>query len=265
MLSLKTTLRYTGPIFDTHTHGIDTESLDLMVSIQKRFGVEKCVLICHSPGIMRYAKKKYPGLFVFAKYFSGTMRFTEGVHSIAREIRSIREEGYHLAKMQSAPMMRGRARVGPEDLRLHEDGMAPMFEALQEEDLKFILHVSDPDTYYTQRYTDKTTYSTKERDLAELEGVLARYYNLQFQIAHFASQPEARRLGNLARWFETYSNFNIDTSSARWMSRELSKNPADSKEFIEKYSSRIQFGTDCVGFTDDVNYYEGRYSALRTL
>ena len=49
------------------------------------------------------------------------------------------------------------------------------------------------------------------------------------------------------------------------MSRELSKDPQKAREFIIKYSDRMHFGTDCVGYTLERSYYEGRYLALRLL
>jgi predicted TIM-barrel fold metal-dependent hydrolase len=256
---------FKGPIFDAHTHGIDPDSLDLFVNIEMKFGIQKAVLICHSPGIMDYARSTYPNRFIFAKYFSGTMRFTDGPKRLAQEILIASEEGYDLVKMQSAPIMRARAKADPGELRLDGDEMAPMFDAIKEAGIPFILHLSDPDTYYASRYTDTDYFGTKERDLEELEGVLTRYPDIRFQIAHFAAQPEIHRLDNLSRWLDSYKNFNLDTSSARWMSRELSKDPERAREFLTKYYDRIQFGTDCVAFTDDSSYYNGRYQSLRLL
>ena len=265
MLHLNPDLTFTHPIFDSHTHGIDPESLDLLVFIQKKFGIQKAVLIAHSPGIMQYARSTYPGRFLFAKYFSGTMRFTEGPQNLAKEILMAPEEGYDLVKMQSAPIMRARAKANPGELRLDGDEMSPMFEAIKEAGIPFILHLSDPDTYYASKYSDTEYFGTKKRDLEELEGVLSRYRGIKFQIAHFAAQPEIHRLRNLSRWFDTYKNFNIDTSSARWISRELSKDIESAREFVIRYCNRIHFGTDCVAFTDDSSYYDGRHLALRLL
>ncbi len=265
VLPLNSEFTFKLPIFDAHTHGIDPDSLDLLVKIQKKFGIQKAVLICHGPAIMEYARSTYPGRFTFAKYFSGTMRFTDGPYRLAREIQIAPEEGYDLVKMQSAPIMRARAKADPGELRLDGDEMSPMFEAIAEAGIPFILHLSDPDTYYASRYTDTDYFGTKERDLKELEGVLSRYPDIYFQIAHFAAQPEIPRLENLSRWLDSYKNFNLDTSSARWMSRELSKDPERAREFLTKYSSRIHFGTDCVAFTDDASYYDGRHLSLRLL
>ena len=265
VLSLNPDFTFRHPIFDAHTHGIDPDSLDLLVSIQEKYGIQKAVLICHSPAIMEYARSTYPGRFIFAKYFSGTMRFTEGPYNLAREILAAPDEGFEIVKMQSAPVMRARAKADPSELRLDGDEMSPMFEAAIDADIPFILHLSDPDTYYTSRYTDTDYFGTKERDLEELEGVIARYPAIKFQIAHFAAQPEIHRLDNLSRWFDMYKNFNIDTSSARWMSRELSKDVERAREFLTKHGDRVQFGTDCVAFTDDSSYYDGRHLSLRLL
>ena len=265
MQELDSRLEYNGVIFDAHTHAIDANGLDMLVEIETVFGINQALLICHSQEIMSYAERTYPGRFIYAKYFSGSSRFTEGVGPMLKEIATLKSEGYHLAKMQSAPMMRGRASASPESLRLDSNEMACFFDALIDEGVPFMLHLSDPDTYYTINYADRRYYTSKERDLAELEGVIARYPSLRFQIAHFAAQPEIHRLENLARWFETYPNFNVDTGSARWMTRELSKDSRKARSFLIKYSDRLHFGTDCVAFTPDRGYYEGRHLALRLL
>ena len=237
----------------------------MLVEIGEGFGVKESLLICHSLDTKNYAEGKYPGRFIFAKYFSGAMRFDNGVEPILKEIATLRDEGYHMAKMQSAPVMRGRTSATLEELRMDEDEMARMFDAMKDEGIPFLLHLSDPDTYYATRYIDSSIYTSKERDLRELEGVLKRHGSMKLQLAHFGSQSEIHRLDNLARWFDTYPNFNIDTSSARWVSRELSKDPKRAREFIIKYQDRIVFGTDCVTWRPERDYYEGRYLALRLL
>ena len=237
----------------------------MLVDIQKDFGITEALLICHSLDAKKYAEERFPGRFIFAKYFSGSMRFGGGLETILKEISTLKDEGYHLAKMQSAPVMRGRVSASPDELRMDDDEMARMFDAMKDENIPFLLHLSDPDTYYAKRYTDSSVYTSKERDLNELEGVLKRHESMKLQLAHFAAQSEIHRLDNLARWFDTYPNFNIDTSSARWVSRELSKDPKRAREFIIKYQDRIVFGTDCVTWGPDRSYYEGRYLALRLL
>ena len=265
MLGLSHELKYSGPIFDAHTHIIDTDVLQTLVKIGTKYGVEKSLLICHSLGAKEFAEKMYPGHFVLAKYIPSTLRFTENVNAIVKEVKNLRNEGYALAKMQSAPMMRGRAKVGPDVLKMDSVELDPFFEALVDEDIPFLLHLSDPDTYYEKRYNDQSYFSSKETDLQELEGVVARHPEVKLQLAHFAAQPEIGRLNELGKWFEKYKNFNVDMGSARWMVRELGKDSSKSRAFLTKYADRILFATDCVAYTPDIDYYEGRYKSLRLL
>ncbi len=265
MLGLSHELRNSGPIFDAHTHIIDTDVLQTLVKIGIKYGVKRSLLICHSLGAKEFAEKMYPGRFVLAKYIPSTLRFTENVEAIVKEVKTLKEEGYDLAKMQSAPMMRGRAKVSPDVLKMDSIELDPFFEALADEDIPFLLHLSDPDTYYKKRYNDQSYFSSKETDLQELEGVVARHPKLKFQLAHFAAQPETGRLKELGKWFDTYKNFNVDMGSARWMVRELGKDTSKSREFLTKYADRILFATDCVAYTPEIDYYEGRYKSLRLL
>ena len=235
------------------------------MKIGAKYEVKKSLLICHSLGAKEFAEKMYPGRFVLAKYIPSTLRFTENVNAIVREVKNLRDEGYALAKMQSAPMMRGRVKVRPDVLKMDSIELDPFFEALADEDIPFLLHLSDPDTYYEKRYNDRSYFSSKEIDLQELEGVVARHPNVKLQLAHFAAQPEIERLNELGKWFEMYKNFNVDMGSARWMIRELGKDPSKSRAFLTKYANRILFATDCVAYTPDIDYYEGRYKSLRFL
>ncbi|MHA2117169.1 MAG: amidohydrolase family protein [Candidatus Thorarchaeota archaeon] len=271
MSQLLPELNYEGPIFDAHTHAVDKGSLNLLVQIGQQHGVERTLLIPHTQRVRRYAEKKYPGRFIFAKYFSGSKIFKKGATVLAREIEGLLDEGYQIAKSQSAPVMRRGVKAGADRVRLGDESFDPIFAVLADNDIPFLLHMSDPDTYYASKYANRHVYNTKEEDLKELEAVVARHADVRFQLAHFAAQPEMDRLSNLARWLDSYPNFNVDTASARWMVRELSRNPERSREFLIKYQDRVVFGTDCIALFrfkwrfGSKNYYDRRYLALRLL
>jgi len=125
--------------------------------------------------------------------------------------------------------------------------------------------VSDPDTYYASQYKDSEKYGTKDEHLKQLEEVLSRHHKLKFQIPHFGAQPEIHRLPEVSRWMDKFPNFVVDTSSSRWMARELSKDTKKAREFMFKYSDRVLFGTDLFANTDDHSYFSGRYIAQRIL
>ncbi|MFO7836529.1 MAG: amidohydrolase family protein [Candidatus Thorarchaeota archaeon] len=258
-------LTYQGPIFDAHLHLVNQESLHTLIGVENEFGIDMGLLIVHGDENKQYVCKRYPDKYVFAKYFSGTLAAREGFEYIASGIRDMSSGGYQVAKMQSAPKVRNRVKSDLDILRLDVDRADPMFTALAETDTPFLLHLSDPDTYYSSHYSDKTKYRTKEEDLKELEEVIRKHPNVQFQIAHFAAQPEIHRLENLARWFDTYSNFYVDTGSARWMVRELGKDVEKARWFLENYSDRILFGTDCVARDTGWDYFEGRHLSLRLM
>ncbi len=264
-------LNYDGPIFDAHTHAVDKGSLRLLVQIGRQHGVERTLLIPHIRRVRNYAEKKYPGRFIFAKYFSGSRLSTKGITGVAREIEKLQDDGYQLAKIQNAPGMGRRVKAKPDRIRFGDESCEPIFAALVDNEIPLLLHMSDPDTYYTSKYANGDVYGTKEEDLNELEAAVARHSDVRFQLAHFAAQPEMDRLSNLARWLDSYPNFIVDTASARWMVRELSRNPERSREFLIKYQDRVVFGTDCIAFfrfkwrSGSKNYYDHRYLALRML
>ncbi|TFH06574.1 MAG: hypothetical protein E4H14_10535 [Candidatus Thorarchaeota archaeon] len=271
MAQLQPELNYDGPIFDVHTHAVDNGSLDFLVQIGQQHGVERTLLIPHIRRVRNYAEKKYPGRFIFARYFSGSKLSAKGITIVAKHIENLRDEGYQLAKIQNAPGMRKRVKAGSERIKFGDESCEPIFTALIDNEIPLLLHMSDPDTYYAGKYANRNVYSTKEEDLNELETAVARHPNVRFQLAHFASQPELDRLSNLAHWLDSYPNFNVDTASARWMVRELSKDPERSREFLVKYQDRVVFGTDCIALfrfkwrTSSKNYFDHRYLALRQL
>ena len=264
VLKLEADFTYKGPIFDAHSHVVDEQALDLYVDISESFGVEKSLLIMHGPSPEVY-EKLYPSRFVYAKYFYGWSLFSCDIHEVLPEIESLKDEGYSVAKTHFAPIWIDRMKESGILPSIDNECFDPFFDALAECDIPTLVHVSDPDTYYRIRYTNSEHYGTKEEHLKQFENRLARNPQINFQVAHFCAQPEPHRLTNLARLFDNYPNFVVDTGSARWMCRELSKNPEQSRKFLIKYENRILFGTDCVARPMNSDYYTGRHSALRML
>ena len=141
----------------------------------------------------------------------------------------------------------------------------PIFQELEDKEIPFLLHVSDPDTYYASQYRDSEKYGTKNRHLEELEDILSRHPKLRFQIPHFGAQPEITRLPKLTHWMKEYPNLMLDTASSRWMARELSKDAVKAREFLLRFADRIMFGTDIFSDKEDRDFYAGRYDAQRIL
>jgi predicted TIM-barrel fold metal-dependent hydrolase len=256
---------YQGPIFDAHTHVVGTDLVDLMVDVQNQYGIDHALVIAHSKKARDNASELFPNRFIFAKYFSGTMILSQSINSVIKEVECMKEEGFEVAKLHFAPFWRHRVEEILNEKQIDNPAFDGFFDALSDEGVPVIIHTSDPDTYYSTRYTNTEFYGTKEQHVREFETRVARNGTLKIQAAHFAAQPEPRWIENLDRMMDSYQNLYLDTSSARWMSRELGRNPDRSREFFEKHVSRILFATDCVTRTDDRSYYEGRHEALRLL
>jgi predicted TIM-barrel fold metal-dependent hydrolase len=236
-----------------------------MVKIEEEFGVAAQIGIVHSKDGFDFAKKHYPHRFVFAKYLSLTDIAHFNIGPVIEDINKTKEEGYSLAKTWFGPRWRGYIENVPRDFGIDDPKLEPIFQALEDNNLPLIIHIADPDTYFTLHYQDASVYGTKEENLLQLENVMERHPKIRFQIPHFGAQPEIHRLPNLAKWLGRFPNIILDTASSRWMARELSKDVRKAREFLIKHSDRILFGTDLSANRGNHDYYEGRYLAQRIL
>jgi len=262
---LTETWKYQGPIFDAHTHIGEAKTLDEMVRIEEEFGIAAQIGIVHSKDGFDFAKKQYPDRFVFAKYLSLTDIAHFNIEPVIEDIAKTKEEGYSLAKTWFGPRWRGYIENVPKGFGIDDPKLEPMFQALEDNELPLLIHIADPDTYFTLHYQDASVYGTKDENLLQLENIMERHPKIHFQIPHFGAQPEIHRLPNLAKWLERFPNIILDTASSRWMARELSKDVGKARKFLIKYPDRILFGTDLSANRGNHDYYEGRYLAQRIL
>ena len=256
--------KYSGPIFDAHTHIGTINDISRMIAIEEDFGVSTQIGIVHNEEGFQAAKEKYPHRFIFAKYLSLKDIAHYNLEPVLNEISKLKDQGYSLAKSWFGPRWRDYEDV-PKDFRINHHKLTPIFQALEDNEIPLIIHMGDPDTYYASQYKDSEKYGTKDEHLKQLEDVLSRHTKLKFQIPHFGSQPEIHRLPDLSRWMEKFPNVVVDTASSRWMARELSKDSRKAREFMFKYSDRVLFGTDLSSNRDDRNYFSDRYVAQRIL
>lgn len=257
--------KYTGPIFDSHTHITTIENISKMMAIEDDFGISAQIGIVHNEEGFYAAKKQYPHRFIFAKYLSLKNIAHYTVQPVLDEISKLQDQGYTLAKAWFGPRWRDYIEDVPRDFRINHPKLDPIFQALEDNGIPFIIHMGDPDTYYASQYLDSEKYGTKEEHLMQLEDVLSRHPKLKFQIPHFGSQPEIHRLANLSRWMDRFPNVVVDSASSRWIARELSKDTEKARDFMLKYSDRVLFGTDLFAGEGDRDYYSGRYVAQRIL
>jgi len=261
---LRKAWKYTGPIFDAHTHIGAIDNIYRMIAIEDDFGVSAQIGIVHDEGGFQAAKELYPDRFVFAKYLSLSDIARYNVEPVLDEISKLQDQGYSLAKSWFGPRWRDYREV-PQNFRINHPRLEPIFQALEDNGIPLIIHMGDPDTYYASKYRDSEKYGTKDEHLKQLEDVISRHPKLRFQVPHFGSQPEIHRFPNLIRWMEKFTNLVVDTASSRWMARELSKDTEKARDFLLRYSDRVLFGTDLFAGRGDREYYSGRYVAQRIL
>lgn len=262
---MRDTWKYTGPIFDAHTHVGTIENISKMIAIEEYFGVSTQIGIVHNEEGFQAAKEQYQDRFIYAKYLSLKDIAQYNVQPVLDEISKLQDQGYTLAKSWFGPRWRDYIEDVPKDFRINHHKLEPIFQALKDNDIPLIIHMGDPDTYYASQYQDSEKYGTKEEHLIQLEDVLSRHPKLKFQIPHFGSQPEIHRLPDLSRWMDKFPNVVVDTASSRWMARELSKDTEKARDFMLKYSDRVLFGTDLFAGRGDRDYFSGRYVAQRIL
>jgi hypothetical protein len=262
---LSSECRYSGLIFDAHTHITTIDKIDEMLAIEDEYGIAKQIGIVHDEAGFKAAKEKYPDRFVFAKYLSLKDIAQYNVGPVLDQIASLLDEGFTLAKAWFGPRWRDWVENVPSDFRLNHPRLDPIYQALEDAGIPFLLHVSDPDTYYGNQYRDSAKYGLKDDHLHELEDILVKHPKLRVQVPHFGAQPEIHRLPNLSRWLDSFPNVVLDTASSRWMARELSKDVRKARAFMMKYSDRVLFGTDIFSGRGDHDYFSGRYIAQRIL
>lgn len=268
--------KYSGPIFDAHTHIWNTSFLDETLAELNQLGVKAQLVIAHLKETRDIADQ-LPGSFVFAKYLPTRDIVSFRINGVVQEIKKMREEGFTLAKMWAAPGWRNYLQNLTSPFSITDPRLEPVFSTLEAEGYPLLFHVADPDTYYATTYANSAIYGTKEEHLNQLETLIEKYSNLTFQIAHFGAQPEIPRLSHLGKWFDQYPNIVVDTASSRWMARELSKDPKKARQFLIRYSKRILFGTDATlnrppeeqnkgqGTSNQLSPYNRRFLAQRIL
>lgn len=150
--------------------------------------------------------------------------------------------------------------------------------------MMYMVHVADPDTWFTAKYGNVGKYGVKLAQYQGLERMLDRF-TAPWVAAHMGGWPED--LAFLDGLLTRHANLYLDTSATKWVVRELSKHPRSQVvDFFTQWSGRILFGSDLVVMDDQLSpqkrmgsgmgdlasspeqafeLYASRYWALRTM
>lgn len=136
---------------------------------------------------------------------------------------------------------------------LNHPNLNKLYKEMKGDGTHILMHVNDPDEFWDLKrapqwaidcgwtYTDGT-YSSYEEIHNQTVKILEDHPNLSLTIAHFffcSKEPEI-----LEKLFEKYPNFCVDLTPGGEMYVEFEKNYDYYKDFFNKYSNRLIFGTD---------------------
>ena len=138
----------------------------------------------------------------------------------------------------------------------------PTFKYLEEKQIPITWHVNDPEEFWSDElvpdwarrsgwfYADGT-YVNNIDQYNQIENLLKRHPNLMITFAHFFFlSNNLEKLGSL---FDTYPNICVDITPGIELFTNMSCNIEKAKEFFNKYSTRIIYGTDITIDSDEPN------------
>src|SRR3972149_9751375 len=156
-----------SPLFDTHLHIWDPKFLREYLEVARKFGSYHALIIT-KPEIKKQILSSGYGDFlsssIFAYYLPLKPFATYDSSVLMKEIKIAEENSYDVLKFWFAPRFIDYAKVELSNFNLLDPRLEPVFDYIEESQFRGILmHVSDPDLWYTKKYTDSGRYGTKSK------------------------------------------------------------------------------------------------------
>ncbi len=252
--------RYTGPIIDAHCHAGWPGPLAHMIRAGHLYGADRWVIICRPEEIGRL-RRKYGSRLLFNVWCEHKRTgpgdpFAETNLDIVRRAAGA---GAVSIKFWYKPEFNERSGMWFDDPRLD-----PVFEAICKAGLAVLVHIADPDIWWRHRYADSARFEAKRFTYRQLTNTLARFPDLRVLLAHLGGWPENLRF--LSNLLARFKNLYLDSSGTKWIARELSRQPAEARDFFIRHADRILFGTDLVPFKNTTfEHHASRYWVHRFL
>lgn len=266
--------RYEFPIIDCHTHINGDQAIRIYGQAARAFGIELTYSMTHFSNIDK-AREILQGRirFITMLQFTEEERYYRDARGYIAYVEKFYEKGSRIIKFWSAPRGVDYADSAgmPDLLSLNSPVRKEVIKHTASMGMIFMVHVADPDTWFSTRYTDQTRYGSKIDQYVALEQLLSDYRSTKVIAAHMAGWPED--LEFLSVLMERHDNLYLDTSATKWMVREISKHSREEiVAFMERWKGRILFGSDivskeehCKEAEEAFDLYASRYWALRKL
>jgi len=255
-------LPWRSPIWDTHVHLRDVRAAKPFFEVADLLGIERVWSMTNLEqtdditaeygdrvsfiAVPNYHEDPRPETFT-----------TDWLHRIER----FAAKGVRICKFWAAP----RGVDAHPELRLGSPVQREAMALAASFCMKFMVHVADPDIWFYTHYEDHKRYGTKADQYLPWRRLLEEYPDTHWLASHMAGDPE--HLDHVQELLDSYPHLYVDTAAAKWMVRELGRNPEEFGRFCLHNAGRILFGTDIVADVDsaDFDLFASRYWSLRTL
>ncbi len=235
--------RWRGPIVDAHMHAKDVESMRAYWAMAELYGVRQAVVIADLNTSLElklaFGQRIQPAVWGFhprTDRFEGPAEFRKETE---QRLERIADAGFRIVKLWFTPRFHDL-----HGLRLDDPVFDFFFKRVKKLRLALLIHVADPDCWFTHQLGDLEQYGSKAEHYAQLLNRLEEYPEVTVQAAHFAGHPED--LDHLDRLLERYPNLYLDSSATKWVAREFSNQGKRAREFLIHHADRTLFGTDLV-------------------
>ena len=155
---------------------------------------------------------------------------------------------------------------------LNHPSLDAVYDQMEKDGTHLLMHVNDPDEFWDASkapdwavangwaYLDGT-FSSYEEIQRQTIGILENHPTLHLTLAHFFFCGKTPEL--LCQLFEKYPNLCVDLTPGGEMYVEFEKNYEYYKEFFNKYSDRLIFGTDR-SYMEDNQYGDWLFNVVTT-
>ena len=238
------------PIIDIHTHINGADAARVYAEVSQLYGVARTFSQTQlsGAGAVRDVLGDRIDFIAIPSYMDedAERMFKEGFIENLHEWHE--RFGARMVKLWGAPRLRDvledRGVSVHDQLLFDSPWRMRVVEVARSLGMMLMVHVADPDTWFTGKYTDVERYGSKRFQYESLERLLDAF-DLPCLAAHMGGWPED--LDFLAGLLERRPSLVLDTSATKWMVRELAHHPREALlGFLRRFEGRILFGSDIV-------------------
>jgi len=255
-------LPWPGPIIDGHIHISGTSATRTLMDVARVYNIER--FWSQTPlEEVDTLRAEFGDRFEFIAIpnYAFRDRGEAFMTDWFTRLDGFRERGVRIAKFWAAP----RGRDFHESIRLDHPTRKAAIKHAVSLGMMIMVHVADPDTWFSTHYKDHRRYGTKASHYEPLRQLLSDYPHVPCLAAHLAGDPE--NIDHLQELLDLHPNLYMDISATKWMVRELSLRASRFAAFCRQNPGRVLWGTDNVVAEANNNFelYASRYWAMRAL